>query len=185
MAIDSPKDRNPNPSPQEQEEEDPDDDFEDHDDVDDDEDDDDFELETPSSHREKIQTLFRRLRSGPVRIRVHEVIIKGNRRTNGSLIEAEVVEALRSATTIQELLRAAGDANVRLQRLDVFDSVSITLDAGPPEISGTANVVIEVLEPKNPVTGDLGIFTKPEVRFLIKFLGMSDQRFCKNAIFTR
>ncbi|XP_020252700.1 sorting and assembly machinery component 50 homolog B-like isoform X2 [Asparagus officinalis] len=152
MAIDSPKDQNPKPSPQEQEEEDSDDD------------DDDVELETPSSHREKIQTVFRRLRSGPVRIRVHDVIVKGNRRTNGSLIEAQVVEGLRSATTMQELLTAAGGANVRLKRLDVFDSVSITLDAGPPEISGTANVVIEVLEPENPLTGDLGIFTKPEAK---------------------
>ncbi|ONK61829.1 uncharacterized protein A4U43_C08F34020 [Asparagus officinalis] len=169
MATSEEQNPNPNPEkpPEEEEEQDPEEngddelDYDDDDDLDEEEEDED---ETPSSQREKLQTLFRRLSSGPVRIRVHDVIIKGNNRTDESLIEAEVLEAFRSAETMQELLRAASVANVRLQRLDVFDSVSITLDAGPQELPGTANVVIEVLEPKNPLTGDIGVFSKPEAK---------------------
>ncbi|XP_073100773.1 uncharacterized protein [Elaeis guineensis] len=118
----------------------------------------------PPSEREKVERLLRRLSSGPVRLRVHDVVIRGNAKTKDSLIEAEVLDAFRSASTMQELLQAAGAANERLNRLDVFDSVNITLDAGPPELPGTANVIIDVVEAKNPLNGDIGIFTKPEAR---------------------
>ncbi|KAG1338049.1 SAM50-like protein SPAC17C9.06 [Cocos nucifera] len=117
----------------------------------------------PPTEREKVQSLFRRLSSGPVRLRVHDVVIRGNAKTKDSVIEAEVLDAFRSASTMQELLQAAGVANERLRRLEVFDSVSITLDAGPPELPGTSNVIIDVVEAK-PLTGDIGIFTKPEAR---------------------
>jgi hypothetical protein len=50
---------------------------------------------------------------GPVGIRVHDVIIKGNNR-------AEVVE----------LLRAASVSTVRLHDLDIFDAVKTTLTRG-------------------------------------------------------
>ncbi|KAJ6803536.1 SAM50-like protein SPAC17C9.06 [Iris pallida] len=120
--------------------------------------------DTSFSTRSKLQTLFRRLSTGPVSIRVHDVVVKGNARTKESLIEAEALDALRSASTVQELIRAAGVANERLQRLGIFERVSITLDAGPPELPGTTNVVIEVVEPKNPLTGDFGVYTKPEAR---------------------
>ncbi|EHA8591132.1 putative Outer membrane OMP85 family protein [Cocos nucifera] len=116
----------------------------------------------PPLESEKVERLLRRLSSGPVRLRVHDVVIRGNAKTKDSVIEAEVLDAFRSASTMQELLQAAGAANERLGRLDVFDSVSITLDAGPPELPGTANVIIDVVEAKNPLTGDIGIFTKPE-----------------------
>ncbi|KZV34944.1 sorting and assembly machinery component 50B [Dorcoceras hygrometricum] len=112
----------------------------------------------------KMESLFRRLSTERVPVRVHDVIIKGNDKTKDSLIESEVVELFKKANTVQQLLRAAGIANVRLQRLDIFESVNITLDAGPPELPGTANVIVEVSEVKNPLTGDLGIFTKPEAR---------------------
>ncbi|XP_008811682.2 SAM50-like protein SPAC17C9.06 [Phoenix dactylifera] len=118
----------------------------------------------PPSEREKVERLLRRLSSGPVRLRVHDVVIRGNAKTKDSLIEAEVLDAFRSASTMQELFQAAGAANERLRRMDVFDSVSITLDAGPPELPGTANVIIDVAEAKNPLTGDIGILTKPEAR---------------------
>ncbi|KAF8394881.1 hypothetical protein HHK36_018818 [Tetracentron sinense] len=115
------------------------------------------------SERNKMNNLFRRLSTERVTLRVHDVLIKGNTKTKESLIEAEI-EALKNATTMQELLQAAGIANARLQRLDIFDSVNITLDSGPPELPGTANVIVEVVETKNPITGDIGIFSKPEAR---------------------
>lgn len=114
------------------------------------------------SDRAKMENLFRRLSSERVPIRVHDVIIKGNTKTKDSLIEAEM-EALKSATTLQELLKAASFANARLQQLDIFDSVNITLDSGPPELPGTTNVVVEIVESGNPLTGSVGVFSKPEV----------------------
>lgn len=115
------------------------------------------------SDRAKMENLFRRLSSERVPIRVHDVIIKGNTKTKDSLIEAEM-EALKSATTLQELLKAASFANARLQQLDIFDSVNITLDSGPPELPGTTNVVVEIVESGNPLTGSVGVFSKPEAR---------------------
>lgn len=112
--------------------------------------------------REKMENLFRRISTERIPLRVHDVIIKGNTKTKDWLIESEV-EALKKATTVQGLLQAASVANARLQRLDVFDSVNITLDSGPPELPGTSNVVVEVVETKNPLTGDIGFFSKPEV----------------------
>ncbi|XP_076910274.1 uncharacterized protein LOC143567863 [Bidens hawaiensis] len=113
--------------------------------------------------RETIQQTLHRISSETVPLRVHDVVIKGNTKTKDSLIEAEI-EALKTATSVQELLHAATVANARLQGLNVFDSVKITLDAGPPELAGTCNVVVKVVEARNPVTGDVGIFTKPEAR---------------------
>lgn len=139
------------------------------------EDDDDFEedeeppLPSPSqesrllAERTKLETLFNRLSTERVTLRVHDLVIQGNSKTKDSLIEAEV-EALKNATTMQELLQAASIANARLHRLEIFDSVNITLDAGPPELPGTANVIVKVVETKNPLTGEMGVFTKPEAR---------------------
>lgn len=117
-----------------------------------------------TSEREKMSDLLRRLATKPVRVRVHDVVIKGNTKTKDSVIEAEVVPLFRSASTMQELLQAAAAANARLQRLEIFDSVNIVLDAGPSELPGTANVVINLVEPKNPLSGDIGFYTKPETR---------------------
>ncbi|CAA3010087.1 sorting and assembly machinery component 50 homolog B-like [Olea europaea subsp. europaea] len=115
------------------------------------------------TERVNMESLFKRLSTERVPVRVHDILIKGNTKTKDSVIEAEVEALLKNATTVQQLLQAAGVANARLQHLDIFDSVNITLDAGPPELPGTANVVVEVSEAKNPLTGDVGIFSKPEV----------------------
>ncbi|PKU68614.1 sorting and assembly machinery component 50 homolog [Dendrobium catenatum] len=117
-----------------------------------------------SSDRERMNDLLRRLATGSVRVRVHDVLIKGNTKTKDSLIEAEVLPVFRSASTMQELLQAATAANARLQRLEIFDSVSIVLDAGPSELPGTVNVIIDLVEPKNPLSGDIGFYTRPETR---------------------
>ncbi|URE02920.1 Sorting and assembly machinery component 50 [Musa troglodytarum] len=122
------------------------------------------EDETPAAQRENINRLFRRLSGGPVRLRVQDIIIRGNTKTKDALIEAEVLDAFRSACSMQELIQAAGLANTRLRQLDIFDSVSITLDSGPSELPGTANVVIDVVEARNPLTGEFGAYSKPEAR---------------------
>ncbi|KAI5019032.1 hypothetical protein ZWY2020_043920 [Hordeum vulgare] len=114
--------------------------------------------------REKVQSVFRRLSSDPVGIRVHDVIIRGNAKTREELIEAEVADLIRSATTVQDLLSAAAEASARLRGLDVFEAVNITLDAGPPELPGTTNVVIEVVEPSIPISGNAGVYSKPEAK---------------------
>ncbi|CAH9113112.1 unnamed protein product [Cuscuta europaea] len=111
----------------------------------------------------RIESFFRRLSSEGVPVRVHDVLIRGNTKTKDSLIEAEV-ELIKSATTLQELLQASSSANARLQQLDIFDSVNITLDSGPPELPQTANVIIEVIEAKNPIAGSIGMFSKPGSR---------------------
>ncbi|KAM0878192.1 hypothetical protein ACQ4PT_035039 [Festuca glaucescens] len=107
------------------------------------------ELDGPAAeaaYEERERAVFRRLYGEPVGIRVHDIIIEGNFKTRDALIEAEVADLLRSAGTVQDLVRASSLANALLRRLDVFESVSITLDAGPPELPGTANVLIEVVE---------------------------------------
>ncbi|CAD5330898.1 putative bacterial surface antigen (D15), POTRA domain, BamA/TamA, surface antigen D15 [Arabidopsis thaliana] len=113
--------------------------------------------------RIKAESLFRRMRATPVAVRVHDVIVKGNEKTKDHVIEAEV-DVVRQATTLQELLKASKVANFNLQALDIFDSVKITLDSGPPELPGTTNVVIDVVESKSPITGQIGTFTKAEAR---------------------
>ncbi|KAG6496231.1 hypothetical protein ZIOFF_044079 [Zingiber officinale] len=121
------------------------------------------EEEEPSdSGREKFNRALIRLSEGPVRIRVHDVIIRGNGKTKKALIEAEVLDAFRSASSMQELLRAAGLANARLRQLDIFESVTIVLDSGSSELPNTANVIIDIVEVKNPLSGDLVVYTKPE-----------------------
>ncbi|CAL4960656.1 unnamed protein product [Urochloa decumbens] len=125
------------------------------------------ELDGPAAEaaeREKIDAVFQRLADAPVGIRVHDVIIQGNTKTRDALIEAEAVDLIRSAATVQDLVRAASIANARLRNLEVFDSVHITLDSGPPELPGTTNVLIEVVEAANPIDGSVGCFSKPEAK---------------------
>lgn len=95
--------------------------------------------------------------------RVHDVLIKGNTKTKDWVIEAEV-EVLKNATTIQELVEAAKIANAKLHNLQIFDSVNIRLEPGPPELAGTANVIIEVSETESKLSGELGVYSKPSVR---------------------
>ncbi|XP_022733568.1 uncharacterized protein LOC111287342 [Durio zibethinus] len=149
--------------------EDEDDDGDEDDDVEEDEEDaegDDvsFEPATPRAVKLKMDALVRRMLIGPVSIHVHDVIIKGNTKTKGYIIEAEASEALKKATTMQELLRASNAVNSRLKSLGLFDSVMITLDSGPPEIPGSANVIIEVQEAGNRFSGEIGAYTKAEAK---------------------
>jgi outer membrane protein insertion porin family len=118
------------------------------------------------AHKSKMDNLFRRMQSEKVPLRVHDVLIKGNTRTKDSLIEAEL-EGLKKATTLQGLLEAAGIANARLQQLEIFESVRVTLDSGPPELPGTANVIVDVVETSSPLSGDLGAYMKTTVRCLL------------------
>ncbi|KAK4835815.1 hypothetical protein QYF36_014912 [Acer negundo] len=111
----------------------------------------------------KMDNLFRRMRTGAVPLRVHNVIVKGNTKTKEQLIEAEL-EAIRNASSMQEIIEAASVANFRLRELECFDSVNITLDAGPPELPGTTNVIVEVVETKRPLTGQIGTYTKGEAK---------------------
>lgn len=137
--------------------------LDDFDDDDDDDDDDNFEEEEQED--DEMESLVRRLSAEErVVIRVNDVIIKGNTRTSSSLVAAEVEPIFREASSFRQLLLAAAAANARLQHLGLFDSVTITLDAGPP---GTANVIVEVSEASNRLTGDLGIYYQPEVALWI------------------
>ncbi|KAK1271478.1 hypothetical protein QJS04_geneDACA006035 [Acorus gramineus] len=137
----------------------------------DEEDDEDEDLEEAVVGEEAVRRsgrlgdLVRRMERERVSVRVHDVVVKGNTKTRDSLIEAEVERLFRDVSTLQELLAASSAAADRLRRLDVFDGLTVKLEAGPPELPGnTANVVIEVVEMKNPFTGDIGIFSKPEAR---------------------
>ncbi|KAA3467632.1 Outer membrane OMP85 family protein isoform 1 [Gossypium australe] len=142
-----------------------DDEDEDEDEEDEDENDDVlFEPATPRAVKLKMDTLVRRMLTGPVPIHVHNVIIKGNTKTKGYIIETQASEALKKATTMQDLLRASDAVNSRLKSLGLFDSVAITLDSGPPEIPGSVNVIIKVEEARNRVPGEIGAYTNAEAK---------------------
>ncbi|XP_021769219.1 sorting and assembly machinery component 50 homolog [Chenopodium quinoa] len=115
-------------------------------------------------NKEKMTKFANRLSSEPITLRVHDVIIKGNLKTKDSVIEAEIMDDLKRCSTLQEIFQAAAMANLKLRQLDIFDTVNFTIDSGPTELPGTANVVIDVLETKNPLTGEIGLFTKPGAR---------------------
>ncbi|KAL2903165.1 Sorting and assembly machinery component 50-like protein, partial [Bienertia sinuspersici] len=74
------------------------------------------------------------------------------------------MDDIKQASTLQEIFQAAARANVKLRQLDIFDSVNLTIDSGPSELPGTANVVVKVSETKSPLTGEIGLFTKPGAR---------------------
>ncbi|KAF5741955.1 sorting and assembly machinery component 50 [Tripterygium wilfordii] len=113
--------------------------------------------------RFKLENLARRMQSETVPLRVHDVVIRGNTKTKDFLIEAETAP-LRDVNTMQDLLNAASIVNFRLQALEVFDSVKITLDSGPPELPGTSNVIVEVVETQSPLTGEFGAYSKGEAK---------------------
>ncbi|KFK38491.1 hypothetical protein AALP_AA3G120000 [Arabis alpina] len=131
------------------------------------EEDDDTESESQSREdrsnvdRINADSLFLRMQAAPVPVRVHDVIVRGNNKTKDYIIDAEV-DAVREATTLQEILQASRVANSNLRALDIFDSVNITLDSGPPELPGTTNVVVEVVECKSRPTGLIGAYTRAQ-----------------------
>ncbi|KAL0736524.1 hypothetical protein Bca4012_012734 [Brassica carinata] len=119
--------------------------------------------EDAAASRVNAQNLFRRMGVSPVPVRVHDVIVKGNEKTKDHVIESEV-DGVRHATTLQELLEAANVANSNLRALDIFDSVKITLDAGPPELPDTTNVVVKVVESQSPLAAEIIASTKSQAR---------------------
>ncbi|KAL8162815.1 hypothetical protein V2J09_014304 [Rumex salicifolius] len=93
---------------------------------------------------------------------VHDVLIQGNTKTKDGVIEAEI-GSLRHATTLRELFQAAICVRSRLQSLQIFESVNITFSPGPPELPGTANVVVHVSELRSPLRANVGVFSKQPV----------------------
>ena len=115
------------------------------------------------------QRLFKRFTNEPVKLRVHDVKIQGNVRTKDSVIEAEL-ESVKIAENSQDLLREVALAISRLQGLGIFEECVISLEPGPVELPGTANVLVNVKEPENSYSGDVGVYSKPEVHtFLPQF----------------
>lgn len=138
-------------------------------DEDEDEEDDEIDQEVSMSNdaqrleeRRKLEGLLWRLKTENVPLRVHEVVIKGNMKTKESVIESEI-KALKNANSLQEVFQIASVVNSRLREMDIFDEVDITIDVGPKELPGTANVVVEVVETRSPVAGSVGMYTKPGV----------------------
>nr|XP_043634915.1 sorting and assembly machinery component 50 homolog B-like [Erigeron canadensis] len=118
------------------------------------------ETEPAPTKESRMEKLINRMQSEKVPLQVHDIIIKGNTKTKESVIEAEI-QVLKTATSMQEMLQAATIVNARLRRLDIFDSVTVLLDAGPPELPGFTNVVIEVVETKSPFgASNFGVYKK-------------------------
>ncbi|KAK7379392.1 hypothetical protein VNO80_04851 [Phaseolus coccineus] len=117
-------------------------------------------LSSLREQRSKLETLSRRLASELVPIRVHDVLIRGNTKTKDWVIEAEL-KLLQDAATVQELISASEIALAKLRSLEIFESTELTLQAGPPELPHTANVVVDVVETANKVSGEFGVYTKP------------------------
>lgn len=115
--------------------------------------------------RFKVESLSRRLSSELVPIRVHDVVINGNTKTKDWVIEAELKD-IENATSMQELMQASQIAIAKLQGLEIFDSCMVRLEAGPRELPNTANVIVDVVETDNKVSGEFGVYTKPSVHFL-------------------
>ncbi|KAF0889890.1 hypothetical protein E2562_033859 [Oryza meyeriana var. granulata] len=147
-----------------EEEEDDDDDLDDEDDGDDDQE----PSPTPSDGADeaRLESVLRRLTAEEVRIRVHDVEIRGCSRTRRAAVEAAVGSDLARAATVRDLVRAAAAAGDRLRRLGAFDTVSITLDTAPPGTPGNAAVVVlvDVAEVRGRASGELGIFANKGTR---------------------
>jgi outer membrane protein insertion porin family len=109
------------------------------------------------------QRLLQRFTEEAVKLRVHDVKIQGNLRTKDSVIEAEL-ESVKAAQNSQDLLREVAMAIARLQGLGIFEECVISLEPGPVELPGTANVLVIVKEPESFYSGDVGVYSKPEVR---------------------
>ncbi|KAJ4830444.1 hypothetical protein Tsubulata_029849 [Turnera subulata] len=92
-------------------------------------------------------------------LRVHDVIINGNTKTKEAVIEAQTA-SLKDVTSFQELVEAVQRVKFGLEALGIFDAVSVSYGGGPPELPGTANVVVEVVETKTTFNAYCGAFTK-------------------------
>ncbi|KAM3274131.1 hypothetical protein ACQJBY_043359 [Aegilops geniculata] len=147
-----------------------DDDEDDDDEFEDDDDDDEPSRPLPTgSAEDRLEAVLRRLTADEVRIRVHDVAIRGCARTRRAAAEAAVGPDLARAGTVPELLRAAAAAGERLRRLGAFESVSITLDTAPPGVpadarGGAVVVLVDVTEARGRAAGGLGVFANTETR---------------------
>ena len=144
--------------------EDDDDEFDD-DDLDDEADEyDDDEPSASPSEEARHEAVLRRLTADEVRIRVYQVTIRGCARTRRAAVEAAVGPDLARAATVRDLVRAAAAAGDRLRRLGAFDTVSITLDAAPSGIPGSAVVVlVDVAEARGRAAAEFGVFATTQV----------------------
>ncbi|KAK9742317.1 hypothetical protein RND81_03G163700 [Saponaria officinalis] len=136
-----------------------------------DEEEEDYDGDSPPSSppsteniRSMLNKLTNKVSTERIPLRVHDIIIKGNSKTKDFVIEAEILDDLKNATSLQEIFQAAAIANLKLKQLGIFDEVNLTLDGGPRELPGTTNIVVEVVESKSPLSGELGFFTKPGAR---------------------
>ncbi|OEL19904.1 hypothetical protein BAE44_0019077 [Dichanthelium oligosanthes] len=130
-----------------------------------DEEEDDGEPSASPSEEARLEAVLRRLTADEVRIRVHQVAIRGYDRTRRAAVEAAVGTDLARAATVRDLVRAAAAAGDRLRRLGAFDTVSITLDAAPPGIPGTAVVVlVDVAEARGRAAAEIGVFANTQTR---------------------
>ncbi|CAO2140566.1 unnamed protein product [Urochloa humidicola] len=145
-----------------------DDEFDDDDDLDDEADeydDDDGQPSASPSEEARLQAVLRRLTADDVRIRVHQVAIRGCARTRRAAVVAAVGTDLARAATVRDLVRAAAAAGDRLRRLGSFETVSITLDAAPPGIPGSAVVVlVDVAEARGRAATGFGVFANTQAR---------------------
>lgn len=134
-----------------------------YDDDEEEDDDDDETLPDESFTQSRTETLFRQIYSSNAPLRVNKIVINGNRKTKESLIKSEF-KALETATSLQELLKAASVAKDRMRQLELFDSVNITFDSGPQELSGTTNVIVDVVEDRKRLSCDFRGFSEPEAK---------------------
>ncbi|KAJ7533150.1 hypothetical protein O6H91_13G035000 [Diphasiastrum complanatum] len=119
------------------------------------------EEEATVAHPALFRKVADRLSKEPIKVRVHDIKIKGNTKTKDWVIES-MLEDLKHAETMQDLLQEAARANVRFQSMGMFEKCAVTLDVGPRELPGTANVIVEVEEAKRPYSGDIGLYSKSE-----------------------
>ncbi|TVU27367.1 hypothetical protein EJB05_29972, partial [Eragrostis curvula] len=143
------------------------DDFDEDDEEEDDYDDDDGEPSASPYDEARLEALLRRLTAEDVRIRVHEVAIRGCSRTRRAAVEAAVGPDLALAATVRDLVRGAAAARDRLRRLGAFDAVSITLDAAPPGIPGSVGavvVLVDVSEARGSAASEFGVFANTQTR---------------------
>lgn len=112
---------------------------------------------------DEFERMFKKFAKEPIRVRVHDIKIKGNDRTKDSVIESQL-EGVKNVQTTRELLQEVARANARLESMGIFEKCIITLDVGPVELPGTVNVTVDVKEEQKPYSGDLGVFSKPETR---------------------
>ena len=78
-------------------------------------------------------------------LRVNSATVHGNERTSSKVVEREL-RGLADINNLHDLATCLLDATNRLQALDVFHSVDILVDAGPPNRPNTCDVHVNLRE---------------------------------------